>query len=69
MKDKYKIRSKKDLARAGFAVMGGSSISFIIGLILTPFLIGIPIVVMSFILSIAGAIVLLVSPFYKPRLI
>lgn len=69
IKEKFKVKSKRDVAKLGVSMIGGASMAFFIGLVLTPLLIGIPIVIFSFLTIVVGMLILMASPFYRPRLI
>ena len=64
---KYEIKSKKDALMMGISMMGAGGVLFLIGLPLSFFIIGIPLVIVAFILMILGGIMVLFSPFFKVK--
>lgn len=62
---KYQIKSKKDALMMGISMMGAGGVLFLIGLPLSFFIIGIPLVIAAFVIMAIGGIMILVSPFVK----
>lgn len=62
---KYKIKNKKDAFKMGISMMGAGGVLFMIGLPLSFFVIGIPLVIAAFVVMAIGGIMILVSPFVK----
>lgn len=62
---KYEIKSKKDAFMMGISMMGAGGVLFLIGLPLSFFVIGIPLVIAAFVVMAMGGIMILVSPFIK----
>lgn len=62
---KYEIKSKKDALMMGVSMMGAGGVLFLIGLPLSFFIIGIPLVIAAFVIMAIGGIMILVSPFVK----
>ena len=62
---KYQIKSKKDALMMGISMMAAGGVLFLIGLPLSFFIIGIPLVIAAFVIMAIGGIMILVSPFVK----
>lgn len=62
---KYQIKSKKDAAILGVSTIAAGGVLFLIGLPLSFFIIGIPLVIAAFVIMAIGGIMILVSPFVK----